>query len=557
MPRRSGAGLLALALALASLVAATPAGAQPAPRTLDLFVHPGGGGGWSSHTVDGVAAGASVPALTSVGADLVLAEQSTSGDLVVADGSLFDPFTATDLTQADAAPQPAGTPAALSRAGAVWLFYETTSGDLEAAVRAPDDGAWTFTDVTVATAAPPLAGPPVALESPSGPEAFAVVAGGTVEEFAAPRDAGATPWTATALTVEGCPSLSGSLAAFDAPLAGAATVVLGASVGHDLVELSDESVTPPRTVGAWRCSDLSEAGLPAVSGPIAAIGGAQPYATYPSWGNTEAVTLTTGYPGGVRVEDLTSVDDLWPTSPLAPTVVQAPGGFEVAQPSSEGDLQLVQLSRSPHLADLTFQPQTARRVASAVASTLVGSATVLVASDGGPISTSPLRTRIALLAASFDQDHGDYQTVPAGSDCNRFTAWWGRGSTSGCPAGTSSEAWCSDFASYIWARAGVPVNGITGWAASFITWGQLHHRVQMGRRFHPAVGDAIVWGQRSPLYGQHVGIIVWAQGSSIDVVSGNSGGDLPGYGVGVWRWGAFDGPSSTVLGYHVLGVVAP
>ena len=71
------------------------------------------------------------------------------------------------------------------------------------------------------------------------------------------------------------------------------------------------------------------------------------------------------------------------------------------------------------------------------------------------------------------------------------------------------------------------------------------------------MGDAIVWGTGNPLYGTHVAIIVSVLGPYIDVVSGNSGGDFPNYGVGVWRWGPFLGASSTVNGYHVLGVVRP
>jgi hypothetical protein len=103
----------------------------------------------------------------------------------------------------------------------------------------------------------------------------------------------------------------------------------------------------------------------------------------------------------------------------------------------------------------------------------------------------------------------------------------------------------------------VGTGGITGWAATFATWGAAHHRAQFGRHFHAEVGDAIVWGTRSPLYGTHVGIIVSVVGDQIDVVSGNAGGDLPGYGEGVWRSGLFVGGSSTVNGYPVLAVVRP
>ncbi len=549
--------LVVTSLVASAAVAVTPAAASAAPLPLDLFVHPGSGGGWASHTIVGVNAGVSPPALAAVGGDLVLAQEASGGDLVVADGTLAGPFTATDLTQADAAPSMAGRPAALSEAGAIWAFYRTTTGDLESAVRPRGASTWTLTDVTTATGAPPLVGNPFAMGTPSGPAVFSVVEGGALEAFTAPQGSAGT-WSAVSLSATPCPLLGAdSVAAFAAPDTPAATVVLGEATNGDLVEFTDDVAVPAGTVGAWRCADLSSGGAPALSGQLSAIGGAVPYAAYGSWGSVEAVTVTSGLAGGVHVEGLSSVDDLWPTSPFAPSIVEAPGGPEVAQPSTEHDLLLAQISSEPHVEDVTFLPRTAQHVDSAVASTLVGSAAVLVATGLGVVSTSPLRERIAILAASFDQQHAMYETDPSGSECNRFTAAFGRGSAAGCARGTSSEAWCADFAEYVWATAGVPVDGIDGWAASFVTWGAAHHLVHWGTHFHAAVGDAIVLGQRNPLYGQHVGIVVWVQGTTIDVVSGNSGGDFPGYGVGVWRWGAFDGPKSTIYGYHVLGVVAP
>jgi hypothetical protein len=207
--------------------------------------------------------------------------------------------------------------------------------------------------------------------------------------------------------------------------------------------------------------------------------------------------------------------------------------------------------------DLSFEPATSRLVASDVGSTTLGGTAVIVGADGGAIAPTPLATKIALLATSYDQQHARLETTPAGTDCNPFTAAFGRGSRWGCRAGTAAEAWCSDFAQWVWQTAGVHTAGITGWSASFATWGAAHHRVQFGTHFTGAVGDAIVWGTRSPLYGTHVGIIVSVVGRQIDVVSGNSGGDFPGYDEGVWRSGLFDGAPSTVSGYHVLAVVSP
>ena len=64
--------------------------------------------------------------------------------------------------------------------------------------------------------------------------------------------------------------------------------------------------------------------------------------------------------------------------------------------------------------------------------------------------------------------------TPLGSNCNPFTAFFSRGSTSGCPAGTASEAWCSDFANFVWWWAGADTAGLTGWSYTFVTYGQRH-----------------------------------------------------------------------------------
>jgi hypothetical protein len=550
--------LLGAAIAASALSAVGSAGATAEPSGLVLFVHPGSGGGWSSHVLDGVAAGASTPSIASIGGEVVLAERADNGDVSVAEGTLLGPFTTVDLSATLLAPQAAGAPVVTTDAGSVSVWYRTTLGDLEVATRATSTAQWTLVDVTTLTGGPTLLGDPYVDESSSaGPMAFAVVTGGIVEQFVPPLGALGSWQQSDPTSGLIYPALTGDVSVFDAPGAPGATVVLGTSTAGDVVELSDEQEQPHGAVGPWRFTDLTVDGAPSASGGLSAFGGSTRFATYDSWGNVEVLSLTSGLPNGFSVQNLSQVDQLWPSSDVAPTLVAMPNGVSVAAPSSTGDLLLVSISTKPRLVDTSFEPATGEYVASAVASTHVGGAVALVADDGGPIAPSSLRMRIAVLATSFDQEHGGYQTAPKWSDCNRFTASFGRGSSQGCPRGTASEAWCSDFAQYVWTHAGVPTGGISGWAASFITWGQQHHLVQMGTHFTPGVGDAIVWGQRSPLYGTHVAIIVAVDGQNLTIVSGNSPGGFPGDGIGVWRWGPFDGPSSTVNGYHVLGVVTP
>jgi hypothetical protein len=163
--------------------------------------------------------------------------------------------------------------------------------------------------------------------------------------------------------------------------------------------------------------------------------------------------------------------------------------------------------------------------------------------------------RIVLAAESQDQYHAKIEDTPPGSDCNPFTASFGRGTTSGCAPGTASEEWCSDFAQWVWENSGVDTSGITGASKTFVLWGRTRHQFLQGIKQVPAVGDAVVWGVLNPLWGAHVGIVVAVSGSKIDVVSGNSGNLSTAS--AVWRSGLFTPASQTAQGDPIIGYVSP
>lgn len=559
--------LVAVALVALPSAGAASSGASAAATGLELFVHPGLGGGWSSHAIAGVTAGASTPSVAgSKSGTVLIAQRSASGDVTVAEGSMFGAFSSMDLSSALSAPLAAGRPTAwISAGGAGSVWYRSALGDLIVASQALQGGAWTVTDVTTSIGAPSLAGDPtVVAVGATGVAAYAITALGTIARFAPPTTA-MPVWTEDDPTngLSIAPPLTGNLAVFRAPDLPQATVLLAASQSGDLMELSDELAGPPAAVGPWQVADLTALGAPAVTGPISALdkAGASVASYATSGGEVVALTLLSGLStashGGFTTVDLTTGSDLVGSAQAEPSVVDAPGGPSVLERTMTGDLLLASVATAASVADLSFEPHTAELVASDAGAARVGDALVVVAADGGPIAATPLERRIALIATGFDQQHRGFQTTPFGSDCNPFTASFGRGSSSGCPPRNAAEEWCSDFAQYVWRSAGVPTSGITGWSATFVTWGAAHHRVQLGTHFKARVGDAIVWGTRAPLYGTHVAIIVSVLGRYIDVVSGNSGGDFPHYGVGVWRWGAFIGSTSTVNGYKVLGVVQP
>jgi len=144
-----------------------------------------------------------------------------------------------------------------------------------------------------------------------------------------------------------------------------------------------------------------------------------------------------------------------------------------------------------------------------------------------------------------------YAATPLGSNCNFFTAWFGRGSATGCAPGTRSEEWCSDFANWVWLVVGAGVTRLTGWSYTFVDYGMTHGTFKQGPTNNPQPGDAVVWGDLSSQYGTHVGIVAAVKNGQINVISGNDGTDH------VSLSGFFDPATSTISGYPIVGYTSP
>jgi hypothetical protein len=187
--------------------------------------------------------------------------------------------------------------------------------------------------------------------------------------------------------------------------------------------------------------------------------------------------------------------------------------------------------------------------------------------DGGTVAVfaagpSPPAVIQSVVADAEGQDQNNLAVVedPPGSNCNIYTAYWGRGTTAGCAPGTSAEEWCSDFAQWVWAAGGIDTTGINAWAYTFVDWGEAHVGAwQPGPTNDPEPGDAVVWGDVASGYSSHVGIVVEVSQGMIDVVAGNSGPPIDAAGDvdAVWDSGYFDPTTSTVAGYPIIGYVAP
>jgi hypothetical protein len=142
-----------------------------------------------------------------------------------------------------------------------------------------------------------------------------------------------------------------------------------------------------------------------------------------------------------------------------------------------------------------------------------------------PLPTSLPGSKIVSIAES----QIGYQSDPAGSYCNPYSAYWGSGTS--CSKGSySSEEWCADFTAWVWHRAGVPFTygydsgEINGGAVSFYQWGVANgtwHAVGSG--YTPQPGDAVVYGLNTPTdtSADHVAIVTGGTARDPSVVDGD------------------------------------
>jgi hypothetical protein len=112
-----------------------------------------------------------------------------------------------------------------------------------------------------------------------------------------------------------------------------------------------------------------------------------------------------------------------------------------------------------------------------------------------------------------------------------------------------SEAWCADFAKWVWGQAGYSTAGLTPAAGSFPGYG-------LGFHSTPHVGDAIVFNYNGNGYADHVALVTQVNSNgTIYSIGGNERG-----GSGIV---ASDGAYSSAIGYssywgmNISGYVSP
>jgi hypothetical protein len=133
----------------------------------------------------------------------------------------------------------------------------------------------------------------------------------------------------------------------------------------------------------------------------------------------------------------------------------------------------------------------------------------------GSQSAGALGDRIAMIASN--EANNPQRNREAGTNCNFYSGQLGQGTP--CANGWRAQAWCADFARWVWGQAGARTSGLDAGAVSFRsygTWtaGSALNGVRpgdvIGYRFHTGTSR-----------NDHVGIVVAVAANSVTTVEGN------------------------------------
>jgi hypothetical protein len=533
---------------------------------------------WASTDLTALESAASVigaVSTSSAGGVVVIAGRTTAGHVVLFTSSAAaKSWTSGDLTVLGKAPLAAGSPSVVVCAGVVRVFFRTKVGDL---VEVENDrktaDPWfssSLTALTASTGGALLAADPSAIAPPGYPIAvYAKATTGDLVSFTL-TSTPSHPWyyvDVTALALG--PQITGTPVALAAPDGFGLTAVYALTSSGHLVEFTNDDVG----YHLWSARDVTVAlGLPqASSSPTALAGMPTEVATVSSTGHLLVATIPSVSLVGASFADVSALVRQRIAPRRTASIAPSKTGYVVAAVTSKSHLVVfsvpvpstlpqtatsVSSAATPTVAasvdDVTMQPLTEQFARSDPVVVELNGVTHLFVSSGGFLG---LISRIVLTAESQDQHHARIVDTPAGSDCNPFTASYGRGSTSGCAPGTAAEQWCSDFAQWVWQHSGIDTTGITGASKTFVTWGRSHGRFLQGISQTPAVGDAVIWGVLNPLWGAHVGIVVGVRGKQIEVVSGNSG--RLSVASSVWDSGYFLPSAQSAQGDPIIGYASP
>ncbi|GAA2712049.1 CHAP domain-containing protein [Actinoplanes palleronii] len=107
-----------------------------------------------------------------------------------------------------------------------------------------------------------------------------------------------------------------------------------------------------------------------------------------------------------------------------------------------------------------------------------------------------------------------------GTNCNYYSGALSAGSK--CAGGWRSEAWCADFARWVWGQAGANTAGLTAGAISFQGYGTKRGTWHAGASLTGVqAGDVLGWRFGGGTADDHVGVVVAVGADSVTTVDGN------------------------------------
>ncbi|HEY8080888.1 MAG TPA: hypothetical protein VIE15_02280, partial [Acidimicrobiales bacterium] len=344
-------------------------------------------------------------------------------------------WTTGDLTVMGAAPLATGSPSVVvDPTGVIRVFFRSTTGHLNEIENDRDTtDPWFSSDLTALTAAThgaSIAGDPTALSLPGYPTTvFARATGGALASFTLTDDP-QHPWYFVDVSaLANAPAIVGVPVAVPAPDGFGLIAVYAVTAAGVLVEFTDDDFG----WHLWSARNVSSAlSLPPVnSSPTAISGLPTVVTTVTTTGHLLAISIPTVSLVGAGVKDLSALvrQKVAPAHPVS--IVATKVGYVVAADTSASHLAVFHVTTTTAatatVEDATMQPLTEQFVGSNPVAINLGGVTHVLLDSAGYLGMIP---RILLTAESQDQFHAKIQDTPAGSNCNPYTASFGRGTTS-------------------------------------------------------------------------------------------------------------------------------
>ena len=561
--RHTARATVGVALVVAGSVVILPAAqasaAAASPRVMEFSA---GGGTWSatSTRVDSSILPAPTP-LSIMGATALFGV-SSDGHLVESspDPEGSGQWTTVDLTATAGVPTLRGSVSVLvDRANRVEVLARSSDDHLVAVRSSTEAAGWAVTDLSDVAGAPSIVSNPSAtIGARGGINVFYRTPSSHLVGLVQRRRLSSHWWVRDLTKATGGPDVRGTPSAVTTPVDGATVSVAVRSSSGDLLLLADDNAR----LTVWTSYDLSAetgAGTLASSPTAVRAFGRLSVAAVRTDGSLLVVSAPKASSHKFVAADLTSGTNTPAVEADTPSMAAVDGMLRLAARTAERHLLV--FSADPGSAFLGVTVADVSSVGSGIQITSApaiadraGTPAVYAARYLPPPPPPPpppsLASEIVAIAKGQDQTAAAVTETPMGSNCNPYTGHFGRGVAGGCPAGTSAESWCSDFANWVWQAAGAQIGGLSGWSYSFADYGRAHGTWKLGATNDPQPGDAVIFGDESQHYGSHVGIVVAVRDGKIKMTSGN-------WANAVITTDFFDPSGPSGAGYPIIGYASP